>query len=134
MKISLFFSLQFLPPKYSDVKTSTEEPKNDYFNTNLLINFPFCGNYTIQVDLYILDDADIVWRYTAEKHQILVKVEEDPNRQKLFAALAAAAAASASNTGTSIPPMIQQQQQLQGQRYALNTQEDNADGLHKMET
>jgi hypothetical protein len=85
-------------PKFADVKTSTEEPKNDYFNTNILINFPFCGNYVINIDLFILDDCDNVWRHTAEKHQIAVKVEEDPNRQKLFAALAQAQALSSSAT------------------------------------
>jgi hypothetical protein len=85
---------KFLPNKYTDIKTSLEEPKNDYFQSNILINFPYTGNYTIQVDLYIVDNADIVWHYLAEKHQIAVKVEEDPVRQKLFAALAAAAAAN----------------------------------------
>ena len=86
--------------KYSDVKTSLEEPKNDYFNSNILLSFPYLGNYTITVDLYIMDDANTIWRYLSEKHQILVKVEEDPNRQKMFAAAMAAAA-------------VQQQQQHQ---------------------
>lgn len=75
-----------------------EIPKNDYFSSNILVNFPYFGNYIIQVDLYILDNTDMIWRYTSvEKHQILVKVEEDLNRQKLFAAMAAAAVASSSN-------------------------------------
>lgn len=75
-----------------------EVPKNDYFNSNILVNFPYFGNYIIQVDLYILDNSDMIWRYTStEKHQILVKVEEDLNRQKLFAAMAASAVASGSN-------------------------------------
>ena len=106
-----------MPSKYTDIKTSLEEPKNDYFNCNLLLNFPYCGNYTIQVDLYMVDNLDIVWHHSAERHQILVKVEEDPARQKLFAALAAAAAASASSTtnpvvtanGSNIPQTFQQQ-------------------------
>ncbi|CAF0749231.1 unnamed protein product, partial [Brachionus calyciflorus] len=101
--------------KFVDVKTMLEEPKNDYFNSNVLINFPYFGNYVIQVDLYMLDNTDMIWRYTSsEKHQILVKIEEDPTRQKLFAAMAAAAAASTSNqsagtpTGNN-PPLIYQQ-------------------------
>ena len=99
----------------------------------MLINFPFCGNYVITIDLFILDDMDIVWRYTTEKHQIIVKVEEDPNRQKLFAALAAAAAASASNLA---PNTVLQQQQQQNQRYGSNHESsDNlVDMLHKMDT
>ncbi len=91
-----------MPNKYTDIKTSLEEPKNDYFQSNILINFPYCGNYTIQVDLYIVDDSDNVWHYLSEKHQILVKVEEDPARQKLFAALAAAAAATTSAAANNI--------------------------------
>lgn len=119
-----------MPPKYSDVKTSTEEPKNDYFNANILINFPFCGNYIIQIDLFLLDEMDIVWRYTAEKHQILVKVEEDPTRQKLFAALQAAAA-SATNTATAAPSNSQQPHQK-----FIPSQEnsDNYSDPHKMDT
>lgn len=75
-----------------------EIPTNDYFSSNILVNFPYFGNYIIQVDLYILDNTDMIWRYTStEKHQILVKVEEDLNRQKMFAAMAAAAVASGSN-------------------------------------
>jgi hypothetical protein len=59
------------------------------------MSFPYCGNYLIQCDLYIIDETDQVWHYIAEKHQtIQVKVEEDPVRQKLFAAYAAANAAS----------------------------------------
>jgi hypothetical protein len=122
-----------LPPKYSDVKTSTEEPNNDYFNTNILINFPFCGNYIIQIDLFILDEMDVVWRYTAEKHQILVKVEEDPTRQKLFAALAAAAAsASAANTATSTSLLNQQQQHNRFTGYQDSS--ENSSDFHKMDT
>lgn len=84
--------------KFIDVKTMLEVPKNDYFTSNILVSFPYFGNYVIQVDLYILDNSDMIWRYTStEKHQILVKVEEDLNRQKLFAAMAAAAVASGSN-------------------------------------
>lgn len=50
-----------------------------------------------------MDDLDIVWHYLDCKNQILVKVEDDPVRQKLIAALnastaAAAAAAAASST------------------------------------
>lgn len=93
--------LKFNSIKFSDVKTSLEEPKNDYFNSNILINFPYFGNYTIQVDLYILDDSDVIWRYISERHQILVKVEDDPNRQKIFAAMAAA---SAANANIAVPP------------------------------
>ena len=109
-----FEHFKFLPNKYTDIKTSLEEPKNDYFNCNLLLNFPYCGNYIIQVDLYIVDNSDIVWHHSAERHQILVKVEEDPARQKLFAALAAAAAASATNAvvttnGLNIPQSFQPQ-------------------------
>jgi hypothetical protein len=48
------------------------------------------------VDLFILDNSDVIWRYISEKHQILVKVEEDPNRQKIFAAMVAASAAASS--------------------------------------
>ena len=77
--------------KYTDVKTTLEEPRNDYFSSNILLSFPYFGNYTISVDLYILDNSDTIWRYVAEKHQIAVKVEEDANRQKLFAAAMAAA-------------------------------------------
>lgn len=84
------------------MRTSLEEPKNDYFNSNILINFPYFGNYTIQVDIYILDNSDVIWRYIAEKQQILVKVEEDPNRQKIFAAMAAASAASNQPTTSTI--------------------------------
>jgi hypothetical protein len=54
---------KYIPIKFSDVKTSTELPKNDYFSSNFLINLPYCGIYTIQVDLFILDNNDIVWRY-----------------------------------------------------------------------
>lgn len=68
----------------------------------MLVNFPYCGNYTILVDIYIVDSMDVVWHYLAEKHQMLVKVEEDPVRQKLFAALAAAATSSNNNTA---PPV-----------------------------
>ncbi len=115
-----------MPPKYSDVKTCTEEPKNDYFNANILINFPFCGNYIIQIDLFILDEMDIVWRYAPEKHQIVVKVEEDPTRQKLFAALAAAAA----NAPTTVP--FNQQPQ---QRFIANQDNiESASDIHKMDT
>lgn len=116
-----------MPPKYSDVKTCTEEPKNDYFNANILINFPFCGNYIIQIDLFLLDEMDIVWRYAAEKHQIVVKVEEDPTRQKLFAALAAAA--SATNTPNNVP--FNQQQH---QRFVANQDNvESASDIHKMD-
>ncbi len=69
------------------------------------MNFPYIGNYIIQVDLYMIDDLDIAWHYLDHKNQINVKVEEDPVRQKLFAALAAsnaaAAAASLNNPTTS---------------------------------
>jgi hypothetical protein len=81
--------------RYADVKTSLEEPRNDYFNSNILVSFPYFGSYVISVDLCILDDSDTIWRYVAERQQILVKVEEDPNRQKMFAAAMAAAAAAA---------------------------------------
>ena len=81
------------------------------FNSNLLLNFPFCGNYVVQVDLYILDDMDIVWRYFGERQQILIKVEEDANRQKLLAALAASAAAN--NATTSTQANLAQQQSVQ---------------------
>ena len=38
----------------------------------------------------ILDNNDLVWRYISpERYQILVKVEEDPNRQKIIAAMQA---------------------------------------------
>jgi len=37
------------------------------------------------------------WHYLAEKQNLPVKVEEDPARQKLFAALAAAASTSNNN-------------------------------------
>ena len=62
----------------------------------------------VQVDLYILDDMDIVWRYFGERQQILIKVEEDANRQKLLAALAANAAATSTQSN-----LAQQQQQIQ---------------------
>ncbi len=77
----------------------------------MLVNFPYVGNYIIQVDLYIHCDLDIVWHYLDYKNQILVKVEEDPIRQKLFAALAAsnaAAAASSSVTINSTGSFVQQ--------------------------
>lgn len=83
-----------MPVKYTDIKTSLEEPKNDYFSCSMLLNFPYVGNYVIQIDLYIVDDMDVFWHYLAEKQHMSVKVEEDPARQKLFAALAAAASSS----------------------------------------
>ena len=89
--------------RYSDVRTSLEEPKNDYFNSNILINFPHYGTYTIQVDLFILDDSDVIWRYICERQQITVKVEDDPNRQRLVAMAAAMAAAATSSTISSQP-------------------------------
>jgi len=46
-------------------------------------------------------DLDIVWHYLDYKNQILVKVEEDPVRQKLFAALAANASNAAAAASTS---------------------------------
>jgi hypothetical protein len=86
--------------KYTDVKTSLEEPRNDYFNSNILVSFPYFGAYVITVDLCILDNTDTIWRYVADKQQIMVKVEEDPNRQKLFAAAIAAAANTNSGLAT----------------------------------
>ena len=130
---------KFMLPKYIDVKTSTEEPNNDYFNSNLLINFPFCGNYVVQVDLYILDDMDIVWRYFGERQQILIKVEEDANRQKLLAALAANAAATStqSNLAQQPPPgtaqFAYQQQQIQQNRLTPVVNDLDIDS-QKMET
>ncbi len=88
---------KFLPAKYSDIKTSLEEPRNDYFSCSMLLNFPYVGNYNIQIDLYIVDELDMFWHYLAEKQNLPVKVEEDPARQKLFAALAAAASTSNNN-------------------------------------
>ena len=85
-----------------------EVPKNDYFNCNLLVNFPYCGHYTIQFDLYIVDNSDVIWHYLAEKHQIFVKVEEDPNRQKLFAAAMAAMASSNAQAQSSASQQVQQ--------------------------
>ncbi len=90
-KVQISLTTELSSSKYSDVKTSLEVPKNDYFNSNILLSFPLPGNYVLNVDLYILDNADTIWRYLNEKTQILVKVEEDPNRQKLFAAAIAAA-------------------------------------------
>ncbi|RMZ94376.1 integrator complex subunit 7, partial [Brachionus plicatilis] len=47
--------------KFIDVKTMLEVPKNDYFTSNILVSFPYFGNYVIQVDLYILDNSDMIW-------------------------------------------------------------------------
>lgn len=68
-----------------------------------MINFPYFGTYTIQVDLFIQDNSDVIWRYISEKHQIVVKVEEDPNRQRLFAAMVAAASSAAASNTTVVP-------------------------------
>ena len=69
-----------------------------------MINFPYIGSYIVQVDLYIVDDLEIVWHHLDCKNHISVKVEEDPVRQKLFAALAASNAASvASSTNMNNP-------------------------------
>ena len=43
----------------------------------------------------MVDDLDIAWHYLENKNQINVKVEEDPVRQKQFAAFAASNAAAA---------------------------------------
>ncbi len=99
---------KFLPTKYSDIKTSLEEPKNDYFSCSMLLNFPYVGNYNIQIDLHIVDELDMFWHYLAEKQHLQVKVEEDPARQKLFAALAAAA--STPNTNLHLQQQHYQQQ------------------------
>lgn len=77
------------PIKYADLKTRLETPKNDYFNCNMIINFPFSGNFTLQLDLYIVDEQDKVWHYLTDRQQMTVKVEEDPMRQKIMAAIAA---------------------------------------------
>ncbi len=63
---------KYIPIKFTDVKTSTEIPKNDYFNSNFLVNFPYCGIYTIQVDLFILDNNDVVWRYIGKFFSIFL--------------------------------------------------------------
>jgi hypothetical protein len=53
----------------------------------MIINFPFSGNFTLQLDLYIVDEQDIVWHYLTERQHMIVKVEEDPLRQKIYAAM-----------------------------------------------
>lgn len=79
---------------------------------------------------------DMIWKYiSTEKHQILVKVEEDPNRQKIFAAMAAAAAATnqpitpvgLTPSGSNIPSIYQQQMHR-------NTPDpDNTENIHRMD-
>lgn len=64
--------------KYSDVKTSIEEPKNDYFSSSMLINFPYFGLYTIQVDLSLMDESNAIWRYNMPEKQVLfVQIENN---------------------------------------------------------
>ena len=58
--------------------------------------------------MYILDNTDVIWRYISEKHQIVVKVEDDPNRQRLFAAMVAAAANSSAAAASQVATSSQQ--------------------------
>jgi hypothetical protein len=68
-----------LIPKYSNMQSCIEEPKNDYFNSQFLINFPFVGvSYMLTIDAQIIDNQGTQWSYNAGKQVNYVKVEEDP--------------------------------------------------------
>lgn len=61
------------------MQSCIEEPKNDYFNSQFLINFPFVGvSYILTIDVQIIDNQGTQWSYNAAKQVHYVKVEEDP--------------------------------------------------------
>lgn len=70
--------------KYTNIQSCLEEPRNDYFNCQLLVNFPFIGaNYILQIEVQIFDNDGMSWNYTAGKQIMFVKVDEDPLSRKM---------------------------------------------------
>jgi hypothetical protein len=71
--------------KYNNIQSCIEEPRNDYFNSQLLVNFPFFGvTYILQIEIQIIDNNGVAWNYNAGKHSLSVKIEEDIINRKLL--------------------------------------------------
>lgn len=65
------------------MQSCLEEPKNDYFNCQILVTFPISSAiYIFQIDIQIIDSNGNVWNYNNCKQTIYVKVEDDVNTKK----------------------------------------------------
>ncbi|KAK3516832.1 hypothetical protein QTP70_023709 [Hemibagrus guttatus] len=58
------------------------EPHNDYFSTQLLLNFSVPGNHSVMVEACVVDESGVQWK-TGPKSTVSVKSMEDPFSQQL---------------------------------------------------
>nr|XP_026693429.1 integrator complex subunit 7-like [Ciona intestinalis] len=57
----------------------TVNPRNDYFSTQFLVNFPLAGIYMLHIETNV-EDGDGVWWKTGPKETVLVKAYDDSVR------------------------------------------------------